>query len=325
LQTARELGEQLYHLAQGGQEPALLLAAHDVLGDILFYLGEFVAARTHLDQGIALTDRTAQQPLVFRYDIAPGVTCLTYVAQTLWCLGYPAQAMWRHQEALALAQQFNHPHSLAFAQHSATVLHHRCREASAVQVQAEALLTLANAQGFPLLVGYGTFWHGWALAVQGQGEVGLAQMQQGMKTVLATGQALSRPFCLLPLAEATGHVGQVEVGLRLLAEALTAIEESGRREALAEAYRLQGELLLRQASPDVTQAEACFQQALAIARRQDAQSWELRAATSLSHLWQQQGKRAEAYELLAPIYGWFTEGFDTADLQDARALLEMLA
>ena len=194
----------------------------------------------------------------------------------------------------------------------------------AVQAQAEALLTLATAQGFPLFVGFGTCWRGWALAMQGQGEVGLAQMRQGMAAVLATGQTLARPLCLVLLAEAAGHAGQVEEGLRLLAEALTVLEASGRGDLLAEAYRLQGELLLRQAVPDAAQAEACFQQALAIARRQQAKSWELRAAMSLSRLWQHQGKRAEARELLAPIYGWFTEGFDTADLQEAKALLEAL-
>src|SRR2546428_4515431 len=121
------------------------------------------------------------------------------------------------------------------------------------------------------------------------------------------------------------HAGQVTEGLRLLAEALTTLEESKRGQWLAEAHRVQGELLLRQAVPDESQAEACFQQALAIARRQQAKSWELRAALSLSRLWQRQGKRQEASDLLAPIYGWFTEGFDTADLQDARALLEALS
>src|SRR5947209_20310332 len=145
-----------------------------------------------------------------------------------------------------------------------------------------------------------------------------------MAAILATGQELSRSFYLVLLAETAGHAGQVEEGLRLLAEALAALEASGRGDLLAEAYRLQGELLLRQATPDAAQAEACFQQALAIARRQQAKSWELRAATSLGRLWQQQGKRAKAYELLAPVYGWFTEGFDTADLQDAKGLLEEL-
>jgi predicted ATPase len=161
--------------------------------------------------------------------------------------------------------------------------------------------------------------------MQGQGEAGLAQMHQGLAALLATGRNLGRSRYLLLLAEAAGHVGQVEEGLRLLDEALTAFEAGGRGDMLTEAHRLQGELRLRQLSPDAVQAEACFQQALAIARRQQAKSWELRAATSLARLWQQQGKRAEACELLAPVYGWFTEGFDTADLREAKALLGELA
>ena len=154
---------------------------------------------------------------------------------------------------------------------------------------------------------------------------GLAQLHQGMTAVLATGQELGRPFCLVILAEAAGQGGQVDEGLRLLAEALRALEESRRGDLLAEAYRLQGELRLRQALPEAAQAEACFQRALTVARRQQAKSWELRAAMSLSRLWQHQGKRVEAHDLLAPIYGWFTEGFDTTDLQEAKVLLEVLA
>jgi predicted ATPase len=163
------------------------------------------------------------------------------------------------------------------------------------------------------------------LAVQGQREEGMAQLRQGLAAILATGQRLTHPRFLVLLAEAVGQAGQVEEGLRLLVEALAALEASKRGDVLAEAYRLQGELLLRQGTPDMTQAEACFQQALALARRQQAKSWELRTAISLACLWQQQGKYAEAYDLLAPIYGWFTEGFDTADLQEAKALLEELA
>jgi predicted ATPase len=146
-----------------------------------------------------------------------------------------------------------------------------------------------------------------------------------LMATLATGHRLSRGSMLIRLGEVAGHVGQVEEGQRLLAEALKAMEETSQGNMLIEAYRLQGELLLRQTVPDAPQAEACFQQALAIARRQQAKSWELRAATSLARLWQRQGQRAAARELLAPIYGWFTEGFDTADLQEAQALLEMLA
>jgi len=229
---------------------------------------------------------------------------MVIAAHTLWCLGYPAQAVRRSQEALALAQALARPYSLAFAENYAASLYHRCRDAPAVQAHAEALLVLATAQGFPLWVGSGTLWRGWALA---------------------TGLTQARPHQLAMLAEVLGHTGQVEEGLRLLAEALAETEASRQGNLLAEAYRLQGVLLLQQAVPDPAQAEACFHQALTIARRQQAKSWELRAAMSLSRLWQCQGKRSAAYELLAPIYHWFTEGFDTADLQEAGALLEALA
>jgi predicted ATPase len=325
LLMARELGEQLYRLAQHAVAPTPCLEANEALGDTLFFLGEYAPAWTHLDQGIALTDLVAQQALTLRHDVAPGVRCLAVAALTRWCLGYPTQAVRRSQEALAMAQELTHPQSLAFAQHFAAYLHHRRREVPAVQAQADTLLTLATVQGFPLYLGFATCWRGWALALQSQGTAGIEQMQQGLAALLAIGQALSRPFYLVLLAEAAGHVGQIEQGLGLLTEALTAFEVSGRGDLLAEAHRLQGALLLHQASPDVAQAEACFQQALTIARCQQAKSWELRAAMSLSRLWQQQGKRDTARELLAPIYSWFTEGFDTADLQDAKALLEELA
>jgi predicted ATPase len=160
--------------------------------------------------------------------------------------------------------------------------------------------------------------------MQDQGAAGLDQMRQGLAAIVATGHTLSQQIYLVLLAEAAWHTGQVEEGLRLVAEALAALQASGRGDMLAEAYRVQGELLLRHAVPDTGQAEASLQQALTIARRQQAKSWELRAAMSLTRLWQQQGKRAEARELLASIYGWFTEGFDTADLQDAQALLYLL-
>jgi class 3 adenylate cyclase/predicted ATPase len=325
LLTARELGERLDRLAQHEAAPTHLLEAHEMLGGTLFYLGEYAAARTHLEQGIALTDPATQRGLMLSHEVAPGVRCLALAAWTLWCLGTPAQALQRSQEALALAQALAHPQSLAVAQHYAAFLHHRRREVLAVLAQADALLTLGTAQGFPLWAGFGACWRGWALALQGQGAAALVQLHQGLAGVLGTGQELSRPLCLVLLAEAAGHAGQVDEGLRLLAEALTALEESRRGDLLAEAHRLRGELLLRHAVPESAQAEACFQQALTVARCQQAKSWELRAAMSLSRLWQCQGKRAEAYELLAPIYGWFTEGFDTADLQEAKDLLAELS
>ena len=323
--TARELGEQLVQLAERDADPARCLEAHDALGMTLFFLGDYAAARTQLAQGCAGTDLTAQRDFVRRQGEAPGVRGLAFTAWTLWCLGYPAQALRRIQEALALAQELAHPYSLAGAQAWAATLHYRRREAAAVQAQAEALLTLATAEGFVHFVGMGACWRGWALAMQGQDAAGLAQLRQGIAAVLDAGHTQSRPLCLILLAEAMGQVGQVEDGLRLLAEARTVLEANGQGDLLAEVYRLQGTLLLQQAIPDVVQAEACFQQARTIARNQHAKSWELRAALSLSRLWQRQGKRQAASDLLAPIYDWFTEGFDTADLQEAEALLAALA
>jgi predicted ATPase len=325
LQTARELGEQLDRLAQREAALAPRLEAHETLGNTLFMLGEYSAAQTHLQQGIALTDPQAQQALALRYGVAPGVTCLAYTIHTLWCLGYPQQALQRSQEAIALAEALAHPHSLALAQFFVTSLHHRRRDIPAVQSQADALLTLATAQGFPLWAGFATCWLGWALVMQGGGEAGMTQLRQGLAAVLATGQTLSRPFCLVLLAEAAGQAGQIAEGLRLLAKALTAFETSGRGDMRSEAYRLQGGLLLRQAVPEVAQAEVCFQQALSLARRQRARSWELRAAMSLSRLWHGQGRRTEAQALLSEIYNWFTEGVETADLREAKLLLEELA
>jgi class 3 adenylate cyclase/predicted ATPase len=325
LPTARELGTQLLRLAQRAAAPTHLLEAHDALGGILFFLGEYAAARTHLEQGIALTDPAAQRSLALRHGVAPAVRCLAHAAPTLWCLGYPEQAVRRSQEALGLAQGLTHPFSLALAQHFAAYLHHCRREAPAVQAQAEALLALATAHGFPLWVGLGTCWRGWVLAMQEQGEAGLAQIRQGIAAYRATGAALAVPhFCTL-LAEVADYLGHPEDGLQALAEAHTLMEQHEEHWWEAEVHRLRGVLLLRQPGTPQAEAEAWLQRALDVARRQEAKSLELRAAMSLARLWQQQGQRTAAYELLAPIYGWFTEGFDTADLQEARALLDALA
>ena len=165
---------------------------------------------------------------------------------------------------------------------------------------------------------------GWVLAAQGRSAEGIAQMREGLSTLQATGAELAQPRLLAWLAEAYGHEGQAETGLRVVAEALAVAHRTGERRDEAEIYRIKGELLLQHAVPNAPEAEACFQQALAIARRQQTKSWELRAAMSLARLWQRQGKWVAARELLAPTYDWFTEGFDTADLQDARALLDAL-
>ncbi len=321
-QTARELGERLLSLAQRDGDPALLVQAHRALGEAFQNLGELVSAQQHLAQGSALYDPQQHHSRAILSD--PGVYCLSFVAWVLWLLGYPEQALKRSQAALTLARELSHPPSLASALIFAVMLHQLRRERQLTQDRAEAAIALALEQGLPHQVAYGTIMRGWALAMQGQWEQGMAQIQQGLVAQHATGAEIARPSFLALLAEAHAAAGQAEAGLGVLAEALALVDHTGERYWEAEVYRRKGEFLLRQAVPAAPQAEACFQQALAVARRQQAKSWELRTALSLARLWQQQGKRAEAQELLAPIYSWFTEGFDTADLQDARALLEGL-
>jgi predicted ATPase len=326
LQTARDLREQLLSLAQRQQEPVLLLHAHLALGATLFWLGELTQAHVHLEQGIRLYDQNPSRSPSFAGD-APGVSGRRLVALALWFLGYPDQALRRSREALTLAQELSDPFSLAFVLAHAATLHQLRREAQAAQERTEAVLALAREQGFLRWEAWGTIIGGWVLAKQGQGEEGIAQIRQGLAAWQATGQELGRPVFLALLAEAYGKVGQAEAGLSVIAEALALMDKIGEREHEAELYRLQGEILLAQAGTrqHVQEAEACFHQALDVARRQQAKSWELRVALSLSRLWQQQGKRAEARQILAEVYGWFTEGFDTPDLQEAKVLLDELA
>jgi predicted ATPase len=216
------------------------------------------------------------------------------------------------------------PSLLVETLHHSAHLYVRRREWQTVQAHAEAMLALATEHGFARHAANGALFRGMALTMQGQGAEGIIQMRQGLDALRATGMAVGMTANLVWLAEVYGHVGQVDEGVHLLAEALAVVDTTENSDGEAELHRLHGVLLLRQAVPDAIQAEDCFQQALDVARRQQAKSRELRAATSLVRLWQRQGKRDDAYALLAPIYGWFTEGFDTADLQEARALLDEL-
>jgi predicted ATPase len=282
----------------------------------------------HQDQGLRLYDPQRHRTHAALYSgHDPGVCCHYRAAPSLWLLGYPAQAVASSQAALALAQQLAHPHSLQLALYWAAVLHHQRREVSLAQAHAEAAMSIAADQEFPQPVALAMPLRGWALAASGQGEEGIAQIQQGLAAYRATRATRDRPYYLALLAEASVPAGQTATGLAVVTEALTTVAKSAVRWWEAELHRLQGELLLHEGGvlDAALTAAACFHQALAIARRQDAKSLELRAAMSLVRLWQRQGKRAEAYDLLAPVYGWFTEGFDTADLQEAKALLEALA
>jgi predicted ATPase len=198
-------------------------------------------------------------------------------------------------------------------------------EAKRLAIDENDRISLAKEQGFPYWMVNGSIMRGWALAHQGQAQEGIEQITQGLTAWRATGSELLRPYYLALLAEAYGTMGQPETGLTMLAEALTLVDKTGERHYEAEIYRLKGELLLQRPSNNATEAETCFHHAIHIAQNQSAKSWELRAATSLARLWQQQGKRQEAHDLLAAVYGWFTEGFGTADLQEAKALLDELA
>jgi predicted ATPase len=322
LQTAYTLGEQLLTLAQQVQDSAMLVAAHRALGVTLYHLGAVAAAHTHCAQGIALYDPTQHRASAFLYGQDAGVVCHSFAAWTFWFLGYPEQGLARSQEAVTLAQQIAHPFSLSFALSFAAVFHQLRRERHTAQEYAEAAIRLTTDQGFPHWRAHSAILRAWALAHQEQAQEGVEQINQGLKAFRATEAELWRPYLLALLAEAHGAIGQPAAGLTALAEALLLTDKTGDRWFEAELYRLKGALLLQQNSDNQADAETCFHHALEIARTQQAKSFELRTTTSLARLWQQQGKHREAHDLLAPIYHWFTEGFDTADLKDAKALLD---
>jgi predicted ATPase/class 3 adenylate cyclase len=324
LHRAREIGETLLRLAQRTHDAALTVVAHHAIGTIWHYLGALPAARQHLEEGIARYTPEQRRAPVFHIGQDPGVACRTFAAQTLWLLGYPAQALIRLHEALVLAHELLHPFSLAFARCRAAYAYQLCWDVPAVYAHAEAAVALATEQGFTHWVALGTSLRGWALAMQGQGAEGMAQVRQGMAAWQATGAVIAVLFLYTLLAEVYDHLGHTADGLQALAEAHTLVEQHEERWWAAEVCRLRGVLLLRQTRTPQAEAEAWLQRALDIARCQEAKSLELRAAVSLARLWQQQGKHQDAYDLLAPVYGWFTEGFDTVDLHEAKALLEEL-
>ncbi len=323
-QTARELGEQLVSLGHQLQDPALLSPAKRALGNTLLWLGEMAPACAHLEQGIAVYDAQQHRALAYRYGQDPAVVCGSWAAWARWLLGYPDQALERINDALAYAQELAHPLSLAYALNGAAWLHQWRHEEHVAQERAEAGVALCTEQGFVIYLAWISVLGGWAVAKQGEAAAGITQMRQALAAWQATGTTAAQPQMLALLAETYGHVGQPEEGLTCLKEAWRLVEEIGERLYEAELHRLEGELLLQLSSDNAAEAVSCFHHALDVARSQQAKSWELRAATSLARLWQSQGKRQEAYDLIFPVYDWFTEGFDTADLVEAKQLLTEL-
>ncbi len=324
--TARELAEHLLTLAESLRDLAFMLYAHDALGQTLYSMGEFTPARAHMEQGITLYDPQRHRSLAFLYgEEDAGVACQGFAAMTLWFLGYPDQALGRMDGALTLAQELSNPLSLALALFFAAWLHQVRGVGQVAQEWAEALIKLSNEQGFALWLAGGTILRGWTLEELGEGKEGVAWIRHGLAAWRATGQEWTGPYFLALLAETYGKVGQAKEGLTVLAEALSAVDSSRERCLEAELYRLKGELLLVLSVENQSEVEVCFRQAIDIARQQSAKSLELRAVMSLSRLWQKQGKKEEARKMLSEIYGWFTEGFDTRDLKEAKALLEELS
>jgi len=324
LTAARETGERLLTMAEGIRDSALLLEARRTLGSTLLWQGEFPLARIHLEQAVTLYDQQQGGSLQFLTGGAdPGIVCLCELARVLWLLGYPDQALQRSQTALLLARTRSEPFSLGFALIFAAGLYQLRREGALTQNHADEGIILAQKYGFAALLSAGTIRRGWALAEQGQAEEGLRDMQQGLTARQAAGAELAQSYFLSLLAEVYGKLGQGERAQTLISQALTAVRASKEHRLEAELYRFKGELTLQQSRAEA-EAEACFLKAIEIAQKQQAKSLELRAMTSLARLWQQQGKKVEAHKLLLDVYNWFTEGFDTKDLQEAKALIEEL-
>ena len=324
MQNVRELGDEFAKLAQRLRDPDLLVESHHILGLTLLHGGDLAAARSHLHQGLRLYEPQRHHAHVSLYSgHDPGVCCHMHTAKVLWLLGYPDQAVASSQAALTLAQQLAHPLSLSLALCWAAILRHLRREAPLALVRVEAAMTIASDQSLAQQHAEAAPLRGWALDIGGQ-EEGRAQIQQGLAAAQAIGAVGLRPYHLSLLAEASAKAGYIDEGLEALDEALATIANSRSCWWEAELHRLRGKLLLLHSAARPEEVASCFQRAMDVARRQQAKSLELRAAVSLARLWRQQSKEAAAYALLAPIYRWFAEGFDTADLMEAKTLLREL-
>ena len=322
-QIAREVGEQLLTSAEQMQDSARLLEAHFALGAPLFWMGETQSALAHMEAGRKLYNPVRHRALMHHSGHDHEVGYLTYEARALWFLGYPDRALSRIYEARSRAGELSHPFSQARALVFVTALHQYRREVVLLRERADELLALARPQDFALWMAIGTIMWGWVVTMQGQSE-GVVELCRGLENKRAIGSEMGQSYFLSLLAEAYAQVGDPEEGLTALNAACAFADQTGERFYDAELHRLKGQLLLQMSSQYQSEAADAFQNALSIARNQQAKSLELRAATSLACLWQQQGQHEKARNLLAPVYCWFTEGFNTLDLQKARSLLDSL-
>jgi len=322
LKTAQEQTRQLLRIAHNLEDVDLLLQANRLMGEILYSIGELGPARTYLEQAVALYDPQLHRSHAFLYGEDPGMALAIYSAVNLWMLGYSEKAMESSKKALALAKESAHPYSLAYATSFDCIHYILRRKPQVAQDKAEAVIALSSKHGFNNLLAFGIVLQGWALAEQRQ-EKGIEQMNQTLAMIQAAGAQLWGPSILGLLAQGYMKAGRTEEGLATLAGALKMANENEERWYEAELYRLRGELFVMQG--DKTEAEANYHKAIEVARGQGAKFFELRATVSVCRLWEERGKSAQARQMLEEIYGWFTEGFDTVDLQEARALLEELS
>jgi class 3 adenylate cyclase/predicted ATPase len=325
MHRAQALAEEFLGLAEPTHDPLILAVGHRMLAYTAWWQGDVIDVRDHSAQGLGFYNRDQHRTCVVNYAQDSGVLCGYLSAFAEWALGYPTRAVQAMERTLAHARGLEHPYSVAITLMMSAQLSQLRRDPECARTQAEAAIAVSREHGLDAVELWCLLPRGWALAEQGEVTKGIADIREGMERRRAHGIGAVWPWFFALLAEAYGKVGQLGEGLTALQEALQWVQRNDERLYEAEVYRIRGELLLKQDVPDTAEAEQCFQRALQVARQQQAKSWELRAAMSLSRLWQQEGKHDDARELLMPVYGWFTEGFDTADLQDARALTDRLS
>jgi tetratricopeptide (TPR) repeat protein len=326
--SAIEMAEWILRIAPKAPDPSvLLLIGHTGQAANLSFVGESKQALMHVEQFLDIYDPQKHDSLVFVLGQDLKSNSMSWATTDLWLRGYPDQAREMSRDTLALARKRAYPNALIFAFNWANILYHFCRDVQTLQELAEEYLALSTEYGAQMWIGAATIFRGWSLVEQGSAEDGIAEMRQGLAIFRTTGSHAFHPYFLTMMAEAHGKAGQLEEGLATLDEGLACVEKTGERFYEAEIHRLKGELLLAQGA-DEAEVEERYKQAIAVARQLEAKSLELRAVMSLSrlrHAQEAQGKREQAQQMLEEIYAWFTEGFDTADLQEAKALLEELA
>ena len=320
---ALELAEEAFSLAQEVEDPLLVSLAHWILGFINFCLGDYTLAQNHLEKVIDFYDpEQHHHAFIALQGSDAGVSALAYYACGLWCLGYPDQAMQRSQEALALARELGHPFTLIdVVSYAGCLFNMMRRHPQALLENANEMKQLAEDKLHGWL-GQATWQQGEAMVMLGHIEEGIAQIQKGLDLNKFSIEKVHWSGALYALADAQAKLGHLQKGLNIISEALTFVDERDERYYEAELYRLKGKLLIVQGNQ--AEAETCLHRAIEVARGQQAKLWELRAVMELCHLWQKQEKFKEAHQILSEIYSWFTEGFDTQDLTDAKLLLQEL-